>query len=67
MGGIIPQISRTDKRKLEKRCHNPKDGAVRTRYLIILNLLEGRSPTDTVEAFQVNRSTVCRVAAQFCE
>ena len=67
MEGIVPKMSRVDKRRLEKRCRKLKDGALKTRYLIILNLVEGRSAGDTAKALKVNRSTVYRVAARFCE
>ena len=66
MDGIIPVLSRTDKRRLEKRCRKLKDGDQKTRYLIILNLADGRSVTDTAKALKVNRSTVYRVAGRFC-
>ena len=67
MDGIVPKMSRADKRRLEKRCRKLKDGDQKTRYLIILNLVEGRSVGDTANALKVNRSTVYRVAARFCE
>ena len=67
MDGIVPEMSRADKRRLEKRCRKLKDGDRKTRYLIILNLAEGRSVADTARALKVNRSTVYRVAARFRE
>ena len=67
MDRIVPKMSRADKRRLEKRCRKLKDGAQKTRYLIILNLAEGRSVADTAKALKVNRSTVYRVAARFRE
>ena len=67
MDGIIPQLSRTDKRKLENQCRRAKEGAEKIRYLIILNLAEGRSAADTAKALKVHRSTVYRVAARFRE
>jgi len=67
MDGIVPKMSRADKRRLEKRCRKLKDGDQKTRYLIILNLVEGRSVGDTAKALKVNRSTVYRVAARFRE
>ena len=67
MDGIIPVLSRADKRRLEKRCRKLKDGDQKTRYLVILNLAEGRSVTDTAKALKVNRSTVYRVAGRFRE
>ncbi len=38
MDGIIPQLSRTDKRRLENPCRRTKEGAEKIRYLIILHL-----------------------------
>lgn len=67
MDGIVPNLSRADKRRLEKRCRKLKDGDEKTRYLIILNLVEGRSVGDTAKALKVNRSTIYRVAARFRE
>ena len=67
MDGIVPEMSRADKRRLEKRCRKLKDGDQKTRYLIILNLAEGRSVADTAKALKVSRSTVYRVAARFRE
>ncbi|MEZ6133268.1 MAG: IS630 family transposase [Pirellulaceae bacterium] len=67
MDGIVGQMSRADKRRLEKRCRNLKDGDLKTRYLIVLNLVESRSVTDTARALKVGRSTVYRVARRFRE
>lgn len=65
MDGIITKLSRADKRRLQKRCRKLKDGDVKTRYLIILNLTDGRSAADTAKALNVHRSSVYRVAARF--
>jgi len=43
-----------------------RDAATRTRYQIVLNLADGRSPTDTAAALAVSRSTIYRVAERFC-
>ena len=67
MDGIIPQLSRTDKRRLENPCRRTKEGAEKIRYLIIVHLPEGRSAADTARALRVHRSTVYRVAARFRE
>ncbi|MEZ6100233.1 MAG: hypothetical protein R3E01_14790 [Pirellulaceae bacterium] len=50
MDGIVPRMSRSDKRRLEKRCRKLKDGDQKTRSLIILNLADGRSVADTARA-----------------
>ena len=67
MDGIMPEISRADKRRLDSRCRKCKDGKLKTRYLIIVNLADGRSAADTARALKVDRSTVYRVAARFRE
>jgi len=67
MDGIIPELSRADKRRLEKRCRRLKDGDLKSRYLIVVNLVEGRSVSDTAQALKISRSTVYRVAARFRE
>ncbi|MGD9857438.1 MAG: helix-turn-helix domain-containing protein, partial [Planctomycetaceae bacterium] len=40
---------------------------MRTRYLIIINLLHGRSPTPTAGVLHVSRATVYHVAERFRE
>jgi transposase len=67
MDGIVAGIFRPDKRRLHRRCRKCKDGKLKTRYLIILNLADGRSVMDTARALKVDRSTVYRVAARFRE
>ena len=52
---------------MAKRCGKCKDARLRTRYLIILSLEQGRSLPETVEALRENRSTVYRVAGRFRE
>ncbi|HIQ22987.1 MAG TPA: helix-turn-helix domain-containing protein, partial [Planctomycetes bacterium] len=67
MDGTIPGIPRKERRRMAKRCTKCKDARLKTRYLITLNLAEGRSVADTARALKVNRSTVYRVAARFRE
>jgi len=67
MEGIVPELSRADKRRLERRSHKCRDAELRVHYLIIINLAEGRSVADTAEALKIHRSTVYRVAARFRE
>lgn len=66
MDGIIPEIRFADKQKLIRRMRVCREGGLKTRYLIIVNLLT-RSPTQTAAALHVARSTVYRVAARFCQ
>ena len=67
MDGILPRISRPEKRRLKKRIRNIADGPMKTRYLIVINLAEGRGATDTASALNVSRSTVYRVAERYRE
>lgn len=67
MEGIIPKLARGRKRRLERAARRCRDGSLRTRYLIILNLADGRSPRDVAACQHVSRSTVYRVAARFRE
>lgn len=65
MDGIIPRMPYAVKRRLGRRAKRTKDAALRTRYLIVVSLADGRSPTDTARALAVSRSTVYRVAARY--
>lgn len=65
MKGIVPKLARRDKRRLLKKMRKCKEAGLKTRYQIVLNLLEERSVTDTARALGVNPSTVRRVAARF--
>lgn len=67
MSGIVPELRRRDKERLGQqlgRCTNVRQ---RTRYLVIVNLLNGRSVADIVSALRVGRSTVYDVAKRFRE
>ena len=67
MSGIVPELRRSDKERLCQRLGQCKKARQRTRYLIIVNLLNGRSVADVVSALQVGRSTVYDVAKRFRE
>ena len=65
MSCILPHVRFSVKERLLKhlrRCHL---ASVRTCYLIIINLLNGRSAYQTAEALGVHNTTVYRVAARF--
>lgn len=64
MDGIIPQLRFADKERLLRRMRACRDGGLKTRYLIIVNLFQ-RTPTQTAAALHIARSTVYRVAARF--
>lgn len=65
MEGIVPRMDRRAKRRLIKQMRKCRDADSRTRYLIVVTLAEGHSPTETARRAQVARSTVYRVADRF--
>jgi len=67
MEGIIPTLPHGVKRRLRREAKRATDADLRTRYLIVLDLAAGRSPTDTARALAVARSTVYRVAQRYGE
>lgn len=64
MEGIIAEMQFTDKQMMIRRTRKRRDARLKSRYLIIVNLLK-RSPTRTAAALHSVRSTVYRVAARF--
>lgn len=67
MEGIVPELRRRDKRRLKRRAHGTDDRKLAIRYLIVLNLAEGRTVADTAKSLSVSRSTVYRVAERYRE
>ncbi len=65
MDGIIPELRFAGKQKLIRRMRKCRDAGLKTRYLIIVNLVSDRTPAETAAAVQVARSTVYRVATRF--
>ena len=65
MDGIIPKVGDEVKRRLEHEVRLCRDAGLKTRYLIVLSLLEGRSPSETARVLKVAAKTVYRVAARF--
>ena len=55
------------KERLETGLRQCAEARKRIRYLIILNLLNGRGPTETARVLGVGRSTVYEVARRFRE
>ena len=55
------------KKRLETGLRQCAEAQKRIRYLIILNLLNGRGPTETARVLGVGRSTVYEVARRFRE
>lgn len=67
MDGIIPHLRFTEKEKLFQHLRRCRNSDLKIHYLIVVNLVHGRSPTLTAQALNVSRSTVYRVAQRFCE
>lgn len=67
MEGIVPEVRGSAKVRLLRHLRTCRDAALRTRYLIIVNLLHKRTPKETAETLGVSRATVYRVAARFRE
>jgi transposase len=65
MCSILPKVGYCVKQKLCQQLQRCRDAAVRVRYLIILNLLNGRSARQTAEVLGVHNTTVYRVANRF--
>jgi transposase len=65
MSAIVPAVRYAVKQRLLRllrRCRTP---GLKTRLLIVLNLLNGRTPSQTAAVLCVDRSTVYRVAQRF--
>jgi len=65
MEDIVPNLRRGSKRRLERQARRCKDDQLRIRYLIVLNLARGSTPTETAKSLGIHRSTVYRVAARY--
>ncbi len=65
MHAIVLQLRYPVKQRLLRHLRRCRDAGLKTRYLIVLNLANGRSPTQTAEILGVHRSTVYRVAQRF--
>jgi hypothetical protein len=67
MDGIVICLGRSAKRRIARKLREIDDAGLATRYLIVLNLDEGRSPTEIARILHVSRTTVYRVAWRFRE
>jgi len=67
MDGIVPKVRFADKRRVLDRMRRCREAGLKGRYLIVVNLLSGRSAKQTAEVLGVGRSTVYRVARRFRE
>lgn len=67
MEGIVPRLSGRAKQRLVDAARKCREAALKTRYLIILNLADGVCPAETARRLKVARSSVYRTAARFRE
>lgn len=67
MQGIVVCLGRSCNRRFRQKARQANDPKLAKRYLIILNLDEGRSVADTARAFGMSESTVRRVRGRFLQ
>lgn len=65
MLSILPPMRCSVKEKLLKHLRGCRNAGLRLRYLVIINLLNGRSAYQTAEVLGVHNTTVYRVARRF--
>src|SRR3982074_2724427 len=65
MSSILGRVRFSDKEKLCKQLRRIGNAGGRVRYLIVINLLNGRSARTTAEVLRVHNTTVYRVAKRF--
>jgi transposase len=65
MSAIVPRLRLSVKDRLHRHLRACRDPGLKSRYLIIVNLVAGRSPPQTAAVLALNRATVYRVAARF--
>lgn len=67
MDGIVVCLGRGCNRRFARKARECEDLKLAKRYLIVLNLDEGRTVADTARALGVSESTVRRVRKRFVE
>src|SRR5947209_18040768 len=65
MSVMLPRLRLSVKDRLLRHLRTCHDPGLKTRYLIRVNLVAGRSPTQTADVLALHRATVYRVAARF--
>jgi putative transposase len=65
MDGILPKLRWIDKERLVERTRRCRAARLKGHYLVIVNLINGRSARETAEALSIAPSTVYRVARRF--
>jgi putative transposase len=62
---IVPKVRYAVKQRLLKHLRQCRSAGLKTRLLIIINLLAGRAPLAVAHVLSVHRDTVYRVAGRF--
>jgi transposase len=65
MRAIVPKVRFCVKERLLRQLRCCRDAGLRTRYLIIINVLNGRSAYDTAAVLGIHNTTVYRVVKRF--
>src|SRR5215471_6238781 len=65
MPAIVPPVRYAVKQRLLRHLQRCKDAGLRLRYLMIINLLNGRAAYQTAAVLRVHNTTVYRVAKRF--
>ncbi len=67
MEGIVIRLGRSRNRRLSRKARQVEDPKLAKRYLIVVNLDEGRTMADTARALGVSETTVRRVRSRFLD
>jgi len=67
MEGIMPSLRQSAKERLLRNMRGCCDAQLKIRYLIVVNLMQGRTADETAQAVKMSHSTVYRVAQRFRE
>ena len=65
MPDIVPKVRCSVKDRLLKSLRRCREAKVRLRFLVIVNLLNGRSARATAAVLQLHNTTVYRIAQRF--
>lgn len=65
MSSILPSVRFSVKERLLRHLRRCRNASLRVRYLIIVNLLNGRGAYETADALGIHNTTVYRIAKRF--
>jgi putative transposase len=65
MSAIVPKVRCSVKQRLLRQLRRCGDAGLRTRLLIVINLLNGRGAYETAEVLGIHNTTVYRIAKRF--